>query len=57
MLYSVDNLRDFVRKFLDGEIEPHIKSEPIPEDNTGPVTVSIILGSCVTNAVGQFSVV
>ena len=40
VLHSVDNLRGFVRQFLDGEIEPHIKSEPIPEDNTGPVTVS-----------------
>ena len=39
-LCSVDNLRGFVRQFLDGEIEAYIKSEPIPEDNTGPVKVS-----------------
>lgn len=38
---SVDNLREFVRQFVDGELEPYIKSEPLPEDNSGPVTVSI----------------
>lgn len=37
---SVDNLRKFVQQFVDGELEPYIKSEPVPEDNDGPVTVS-----------------
>ena len=37
--YSVDNLRNFAQQFVDGELEPYIKSEPIPEDNDGPVKV------------------
>jgi hypothetical protein len=37
--YSVDNLRAFVQQYLDGELEIYVKSEPIPEDNTGPVKV------------------
>ena len=36
----MDNLRQFVAQFLAGELEPYIKSEPLPEDNSGPVTVS-----------------
>jgi protein disulfide isomerase family A protein 3 len=46
--FSVDTLRVFVRQFLDGEIEPFIKSEPLPEDNSGPVTVSPSLLSCAS---------
>ena len=38
-LFSVDTLRAFVQKYLDGEVEPYIKSEPVPEDNDGPVKV------------------
>ena len=37
--YSVDNLRQFAQSFLDGELEPHVKSEPVPDPNEGPVTV------------------
>lgn len=36
---SVDNLRAFVQQYLDGELEIYVKSEPIPEDNSGPVKV------------------
>ena len=36
---SVDNLRNFAQQFVNGELEPYIKSEPIPEDNDGPVKV------------------
>ena len=42
---SVDNLRGFVTQFMDGELEPYIKSEPLPEDNSGPVTVSHTLSN------------
>ena len=37
--FSVDSLKEFVQDYLDGKLEPHIKSEPVPADNTGPVTV------------------
>jgi protein disulfide isomerase family A protein 3 len=37
--FSVDSLREFITQFLAGEVEPYIKSEPLP-DNSGPVTVS-----------------
>ena len=36
---SVDSLRTFVQQYLDGELELYIKSEPVPEDNDGPVKV------------------
>lgn len=38
--FSVDNLRNFITQLLDGELEPYIKSEPIPENNT-PVKVAV----------------
>jgi len=28
-----------LQDYLDGKIEAHVKSEPIPESNDGPVTV------------------
>jgi protein disulfide-isomerase A1 len=31
----------FVQKFLDGKVDPSIKSEPIPESQDGPVTVVV----------------
>ena len=37
---SVDTFRTFIQQYLDGEIEVYIKSEPIPEDDGGPVKVS-----------------
>jgi len=39
--FSVENLQDFVEKLLDGELEPYIKSEPIPETNDAPVKVAV----------------
>ena len=30
-------------KFLKGELVPYIKSEPVPEQNDGPVTVSCLV--------------
>lgn len=38
-LHSIENLETFVKKFLDGSLEPHLKSEPLPEKNDGPVKV------------------
>jgi len=39
--FSVENLEKFVRDFQGGKLEPYIKSEPIPEDNTTPVKVAV----------------
>jgi len=39
--FSVDNLQQFVTEFASGSLKPYIKSEPIPEDNTGPVKVVV----------------
>lgn len=39
--FSVDNLQDFVEKLLEGELEPYIKSEPIPESNDAPVKIAV----------------
>ncbi|XP_062516317.1 protein disulfide-isomerase A3-like [Corticium candelabrum] len=39
--FSVDNFRAFVQQYLDGGVEPYIKSEPIPETNDDPVKVVV----------------
>merc|ERR1711953_153266 len=39
--FSADNLQQFVTEFASGSLKPYIKSEPIPEDNTGPVKVVV----------------
>ncbi|UNI15135.1 Protein disulfide-isomerase [Purpureocillium takamizusanense] len=36
-----DTIHDFVKRYVAGEIEPSIKSEPIPEKQDGPVTVVV----------------
>ena len=41
--FSVDNLKAFAQEFLDGGLEPYLKSEPVPKDNTGPVKVGIVI--------------
>ncbi len=38
---SVDNLKAFVQQYMDGDLEVYVKSDPIPEDNDGPVKVRI----------------
>lgn len=38
--FSVDNLEKFANDFKDGKLKPFIKSEPVPENNDGPVKVS-----------------
>ena len=37
--FSVDGLKEFATQFLNGELTPYVKSEPIPESNDGPVKV------------------
>ena len=37
--FSVANLEKFVNNFVDGKLKPYIKSEPVPENNDGPVKV------------------
>ncbi|KAK2151762.1 hypothetical protein LSH36_352g00009 [Paralvinella palmiformis] len=39
--FSMENLEKFIRDFLDGQIKPYLKSEPVPEDNDGPVKVVV----------------
>lgn len=39
--FSIENFETFVKNFLDGSLEPHLKSEPLPEKNDGPVKVAV----------------
>lgn len=36
-----DEISDFVQNFVDGKVDPSIKSEPIPEKQEGPVQVVV----------------
>lgn len=38
----METFEKFVRSFLAGDLEPYLKSEPIPADNSGPVKVSTL---------------
>jgi protein disulfide-isomerase A1 len=38
---SAKDLTEFIEDFIEGKIEPSIKSEPIPETQEGPVTVVV----------------
>ena len=38
---TAKDIEDFVASYLDGTIQPSIKSEPIPEKQEGPVTVVV----------------
>jgi protein disulfide-isomerase A1 len=38
---TLDSVHEFVQQFLDGAIEPSIKSEPIPETQEGPVQIVV----------------
>ncbi|BFZ02019.1 hypothetical protein BsWGS_05058 [Bradybaena similaris] len=40
-VFSVETLEQFVRDFVAGKLEPHIKSEPVPEPNDEPVKVVV----------------
>jgi len=39
--FSIEALEQFVKDVEGGKLEPYLKSEPIPEDNSGPVTVAV----------------
>lgn len=39
--FSVDNLESFLNGITAGEVDPYIKSEPVPADNSGPVKVAV----------------
>ena len=49
--FSVDSLKDFVQDYLDEKLEFHIKSEPVPTDNTGPVKVRMSLPTHLINVI------
>jgi protein disulfide isomerase family A protein 3 len=36
-----DSIKKFVKDYLDGKLEPYIKSGPVPEPNDGPVKVVV----------------
>lgn len=38
---TVDNIGQFVDDVISGKVKPHLKSEPIPENNDDPVTVVV----------------
>ena len=40
---SMENLEEFVNDFLDGKLEPYLKSEAVPKSNDGPVKVGFCL--------------
>jgi len=39
--FSVESLEKFIQEFLGGKLEPYMKSEELPEDNTTPVKVVV----------------
>jgi protein disulfide-isomerase A1 len=41
MKITHDDISEFVQNFVDGKVDPSIKSEPIPEKQEGPVQVVV----------------
>lgn len=39
--FSIDNFGAFLKKVKSGEVDPFLKSEPVPDSNDGPVTVAV----------------
>lgn len=39
--FSMETFAEFLKDLKDGSLEPHLKSEPIPEVNDGPVKVAV----------------
>ncbi|EDO31634.1 predicted protein [Nematostella vectensis] len=39
--FSVDSFKQFLEDYFAGSLKPHIKSEPLPESNDGPVKVVV----------------
>jgi len=40
-IITSSTLSEFVQKFVAGELKPFVKSEPIPEENDGPVKIVV----------------
>jgi len=38
---TVEDVRKFITDFTDGKLKPFMKSDPVPEDNSGPVKVVV----------------
>ncbi|GJP57940.1 hypothetical protein CLOP_g19341 [Closterium sp. NIES-67] len=38
---TADNIKAFTQSFIDGRLKPFFKSQPLPEENDGPVTVVV----------------
>jgi len=38
---TVDDVKSYIAAFKDGSLTPHLKSEPVPEDNTDPLTILV----------------
>ncbi|XP_025093712.1 protein disulfide-isomerase A4-like isoform X2 [Pomacea canaliculata] len=39
--FDPDEVREFLNQFLKGKVEPHIKSQPVPKKQEGPVTIVV----------------
>lgn len=39
--FSMESFEQFLKDLKDGKLEPYLKSEPIPDDNSGPVKVAV----------------
>jgi protein disulfide isomerase len=37
--FDVGKYKDFIQQYVDGKIKPYVKSEAMPEDNSGPVKI------------------
>ena len=40
-LHSMESFEQFLKDLQAGSLEPFLKSEPIPDDNSGPVKVAV----------------
>lgn len=41
LISRVEKLEAFLKDLEAGNLEPYLKSEPVPTDNSGPVTVAV----------------
>jgi len=39
--FKVANIKQFVADFVNNKLQPYVKTEPVPADNDGPVTVLV----------------
>lgn len=39
--FSIENLEKFLENYIAGKVKAHLKSEPLPEKNDGPVKVAV----------------